>query len=207
MPRFHSADQVAGEFRVSGPNKQTYDPFKIVVIFEHQKNRLFRIEHPAGPNGEDWYAADVERASNMTAAECEHAAYNDEYARFFVDRVFERLGWKTGNEWKISKHFRSCRVHFFHDRIVMRDWRRGVDCEVGEAFRVSELQEFIEFPLVADGAAQPRPNVGSAWGAGAVIRINHHVIRQVQIKIPQCVELLFCELFGVFLAQQVGTPG
>ena len=82
----------------------------------------------------------------------------------------------------------------------MRDWRRGVDCEVGEAFRVSELQEFIEFPLVADGAAQPRPNVGSAWGAGAVIRINHHVIRQVQIKIPQCVELLFCELFGVFLA-------
>src|SRR5206468_12165802 len=44
MPRFHSADQIAGEFRVSGPNNQTHDSFKIVVIFEHEKNRLFRIE-------------------------------------------------------------------------------------------------------------------------------------------------------------------
>jgi len=82
----------------------------------------------------------------------------------------------------------------------MWDWRRGFDCIVGEAFRVRELQKLIELPLVADRAAQPRANVHAAGRTGAVIGLNHYVIGQVQIKIMQRVELLLCELPGMFIA-------
>ena len=88
----------------------------------------------------------------------------------------------------------------------MRDWGRGFDCEVSETLRISELQKFIEFPLVTDGAAQPSANVRAARGAGAVIRINHHVIGHFEIKIAQSTELLFGQLFCVFFAEQIRTP-
>src|SRR5262249_18539192 len=50
VPRFHSANQIAGKFRVTSADKQTHDSFKIVVILDDKQNRLFRIEHPARPN-------------------------------------------------------------------------------------------------------------------------------------------------------------
>ena len=154
VPRFHPADQIPGEFRVSGPNKQTHDSFQVVVMFQHEKNWLFWIEHPARPNRKNGCAADVERAGDVTAAKCEHVAHINEDASLFLDGVFEHLGWKTGNAWKVPEHFRALSVHFLHDWIVMWDWWGGFDCIVGETFRVSELQEFVKLPLVPNRAAQ-----------------------------------------------------
>ncbi len=82
----------------------------------------------------------------------------------------------------------------------MRNRRRGFYRKVGEAFRVSELQKFVEFPLVTDRAAQARADVCAAWRARAMIRINDHMIRKFEIEIVERMELLFGELLRVFLA-------
>src|ERR1043166_1512821 len=136
----------------------------------------------------------------MAATKCEHVACIDEGASFFVDRFFEGFRSKTGDAWKISEHLRTFRVYPFHERIVMRYRWRSFDCKVGEAFGVTELQEFVEFPFVTDGAAQARSNVCAARRASAVIRINDHVIGKFKIEIVERVELLCGELPGVFLA-------
>jgi len=81
----------------------------------------------------------------------------------------------------------------------MRNWRRSFDRKVREAFRVSELQKFVEFPLVTDRAAQPRADVCAAWRACPVIRVNHYVVGELQLEITKRVELLFRKLPGVFL--------
>ena len=81
----------------------------------------------------------------------------------------------------------------------MWDRRRRVDGKDGERFRISELQEFIELPLVTNSAAQPRSNISTAWRTRAVIGINHDVIRKIQIEIMQGMELLFGQLLRVFL--------
>ena len=99
----------------------------------------------------------------MTAAKREHVAHVDKDTSLFFDRFLKSFGPKGWNAWKISKNFRPFRVHFFHDRIVMRDRGRGFNRIIGEAFRISELQEFIEFALVTDRAAQPRTDIGPAW--------------------------------------------
>ena len=135
----------------------------------------------------------------MPATKCQHVARIHEDASFFLDRFLESLGSETGNAWKISKHFGPVRVHSFHYGIVVRDRRRGFDRKIAEAFRVSELQKFIEFPFVTDGTAQARTDVGAARRACAVIGINDHMIRKLEIEIVQRVELLFGELLRVFL--------
>jgi hypothetical protein len=82
----------------------------------------------------------------------------------------------------------------------MRDRWRTFDRVIRETFCVGELQKFIKLPLITDGAAQSRSDVGPAGRTGAVIGIDHHVIGQLQIKVMQGMELLFRELFCVFLA-------
>ena len=141
----------------------------------------------------------------MAASKREHGSHVYKCACLFFNRVFERLWRKSRNAWKIPEDFRAFRIYSFHERIITRDRRRGFDCVISEAFRVGELQKLIEFPLVPDGAAQSRANVGAARRAGAVVRINHDMIWQVKIKIVERVKLLFRELPGVFLAQQVGS--
>ena len=89
----------------------------------------------------------------------------------------------------------------------MRNRRSGVDCEIGEILRVSELQKLIEFPLVTDGAAQPGANVRAARRPGAMIRIDHHMIGHFEIKIAQSMELLFGQLFCVFFTEQIRATG
>ena len=88
----------------------------------------------------------------------------------------------------------------------MRDWGRGFDCEISETLRISELQKFIEFPLVTDGAARARANVRATRRARAMIRIDHHVVGHFEIKIAQSMKLLFGQLFCVFVAEQIRTP-
>src|SRR4029077_11953275 len=173
---------------------------EVVIVLEYEKNRLFWIEQPSGPNGENRRAGNVKCASNVTAAKREHVAHIHKNASLLLDRVFESLGRKAGNAWKTSKHFRSFRVYLLHQRIVPGHRWRGFNCKIAEAFCVSELQKIIEFSLVTDRAAQPRADVGAAGRAGAVIGINHHVVGEVQIEIVQRVELLFRELPGKFLA-------
>src|ERR1700682_4283251 len=68
FPRFHSADQIAGEFRVTGANKKPNDILEIIFIFEHEQDWLIRSQHPARPDGKNRRAADVQRARNMAAA-------------------------------------------------------------------------------------------------------------------------------------------
>src|SRR5207247_10635584 len=128
---------------------------------------------------------DVERAGNMTATKREHVAHINKDACLFFDRLFERLRRKSGNAWQISDHSRAFRVHFFHYRIVMWDRRRGLDCIIAEAFRVTELQKLIKFPLVTDGAAQPGADVCTAWGARAVLGVTAYVIVQLALTVPQ----------------------
>ena len=54
--------------------------------------------------------------------------------------------------------------------------------------------------LVADRAGQTRANVRAAGRARAVIRINHDVVRHLEIKIAQRVKLLLGQLLGVLFA-------
>src|SRR5437667_198749 len=131
-PGFHSADQKAGEFSISGPNKQTHDSFELFVILEHEKNRLFRIEHPTCPDRENGCAADVERACDVTAAKREHVAHVDKDTSLCFDRFLKSSGRKGCNPWKISEYFRPVRGHFFHDRIVMRFWGRDFNPILGD---------------------------------------------------------------------------
>src|SRR5262249_5139739 len=98
----------------------------------------------------------------MSATKCQHVAHIDEDSRLFLDRLFERSRRKTWNARKISEHFRAFRVYPFHNRVVMRDRWRGINRKIGEAFRVGELQKFIEFPLVTDRAAQASADIGAA---------------------------------------------
>src|SRR5215471_10099565 len=98
----------------------------------------------------------------MATTKCQHVARIDEGSSLFCDCVFERSRRKTGDTWEISEHFRAFSVYPFHNRVVMRDRWRSFDRKVGEAFHVSELQKFVEFPLVTDGAAQARADVGTA---------------------------------------------
>src|SRR6059058_1112601 len=125
VPRLHSADEVAGKLGITGANKQAYDFFEVILTFEHQKNRLVRIEHPTCPNRKDRGSADVERARNMTATEGKHGSRVHKHASFFLDCFFESLRRKTLNARKISKYFRPTRVYFFHYRIVLRHWWRA----------------------------------------------------------------------------------
>src|SRR5207244_955359 len=115
-PCFHSTDQVSGEFCKTGPHEQPHDSFKIIIILHDEENSLFRIKHPACPDGENWRAADVERAGDVTASKREHRAYVHEGTGLVIDCFLECPGWKTGNTWKVSKHFGSLRVHSFHER-------------------------------------------------------------------------------------------
>ena len=82
----------------------------------------------------------------------------------------------------------------------MRHRGRGFNCEIAETVCVSELQEFIEFSLVTDRAAHSCANVRAARRAGAMIRIDHHVIWEVEIEIVKCVKLLLRELSRELLA-------
>ena len=49
-------------------------------------------------------------------------------------------------------------------------------------------------------------NIGAAGRARSVIRVDHDVIRQLQIKVAQRVKLLFGQGLSVFLAQQIRPP-
>ena len=100
IPCFHSADQVTGELRVTGANEQPHDSLEIVIAFEHEKNRFFRIEHPARPDGENGRAANVQRAGDVTAAERKHCSCVNEHTGLLLDRFLKRFGWKTGNAWQ-----------------------------------------------------------------------------------------------------------
>src|SRR5206468_11775213 len=155
-------NEIAGEFCKGGAHEQAQDSFKIVIAFHDEKDRFFGVKHPSRPDGENWRAANVERARNMAASKRKHVTHIHENARLLLDCLLERLGRKSGNAWKVSQHFWPLRVHSFHDRIIMRDRGRTVDRVICEAFRVGELQKFIEFSLVTDRAAQSRSNVGSA---------------------------------------------
>src|SRR5439155_9346900 len=110
VPRLHSADEVAGKLGITGANKQAYDFFEVTLTFEHQKNRLVRIEHPTCPNRKDRRTADVERARNMTATERKNGSRVHKHASPLLDRFFETIRRKTPNAPKISKHFRPVRV-------------------------------------------------------------------------------------------------
>src|SRR5205814_3326253 len=68
FPRFHSTDQITGEFRVTGANEKPNDIFEIVFIFEHEQDWLVRSQHPARPDGKNRRPADVQRAGNVAAA-------------------------------------------------------------------------------------------------------------------------------------------
>ena len=206
IPRFHPAGQITREFRIARAHEQLHRPLKIIVVLKHQENRLIQIEHPPRPDRENRRAANVQGARDVAAAKCKHHSRIDENARLLVDRTLEYFRRQSGNAWKIAENFRSLSIHPFHDGIIMRDWGRGFDCEVSETLRISELQKFIEFPLVTDGAARARANVRAARRARPVVRINHHVVGHFEIKIAQSMKLLFGQLFCVFVAEQIRTP-
>src|SRR5437773_11462447 len=168
-----------------------------MLATEDQKNGHVRIEHTPHPNGRERRPADVERARNMTATKGKHGSRVHKHASSFLDRLFESLRRKTPNAWKISKYFRSVRVYLFHDRIVLRHRRCAGQCVIGKTRYIVELQELIEFSLVTDRTAQTVPDVSAARRTGTVVRINHDVIGQLEIKITQGVKLFFRELFGV----------
>src|SRR6266487_7162558 len=107
VPRSHPAGQITGEFCVTGAHKQTHDALEIVVAFQHEKNRLFRIEHPTCPAGENRRATNVESARNMAAAKCKHHQRIDEHARVALNRILVCWWRKSWHAWQISKHFRS----------------------------------------------------------------------------------------------------
>src|SRR5207245_11462264 len=86
-PRCYPAGQITGEFCVTGAHKQTHDALEIVVAFQHEKNRLFRIEHPTCPDGENRRATNVESARNMAAPKCKHHPRIDEHARVVLNRI------------------------------------------------------------------------------------------------------------------------
>ena len=72
---------------------------------------------------------------------------------------------------------------------------------------VGELQKLIELSFVTDRAAQALADVRAAGRTGAVIRINHDVVRQLEIKIAQSVKLFFGQFLGVIRAQQIRPAG
>src|SRR5438046_10574796 len=88
VPRSHPAGQITGEFCVTGAHKQTHDALEIVVAFQHEKNRLVRIEHPTCPDRENRRANDVECARNMYTAKCKHSSYIEQNACLVSDRIF-----------------------------------------------------------------------------------------------------------------------
>src|SRR5438128_3382040 len=203
IPRFHSTYQVTRKLRVTGADEQPHDFFEVAFGFEHQKNWLVRIQHPTRPDRENGRAADVERARNMTASKGEHRTGVHEHSCFFVDRFFERLWRKTWDTRKIAENIRSLCVHLFHHRIVLRyRWRRS-ERVISELLYVIELQEFVEFSFITNRAAYTIANVRPTWRTGAVIRINHHMVGELEIKIAQSVKLFFGEFLGVLRAQQI----
>ena len=100
---------------------------------------------------------------------------------FFFHRFLECWR-KTLNAREARRGFWPFRIQLFHHRVIVRHRRRGLYRVIGKAFHVGELQKLIELPFVADRAAQALADVGAAGRTGAVIRINHDVVRHLQIK-------------------------
>ena len=44
VPCFHSTDEIACEFGEAGANKQAHDFIKIIILLQHEQDRLFGIE-------------------------------------------------------------------------------------------------------------------------------------------------------------------
>src|SRR5947209_14610074 len=47
LPGAHSTHQVTGELCVTGANKKLRDFFDIAIVFQHEKDRLLRVEQPS----------------------------------------------------------------------------------------------------------------------------------------------------------------
>ena len=140
----------------------------------------------------------------MSAAKCKHCPCVNQHAGFVFDRFLERFCRKGRHAREISNHFWPLRVNFFHQWIVLGHWRDRAQRKFRELGGVVELEKFVQLPLVSDCAAHSRADICAARRACAMIRIDHHVIGQLQIKIAQRVKLFFGEFFRAPFAQQIG---
>jgi hypothetical protein len=67
------------------------------------------------------------------------------------------------------------------------------------------LEERIEAPFITNCAAEPVADVRAARRAVTMRRVNNYAIGELQVKIAQCVELLFGQLFFLAAAEEVGA--
>src|SRR5439155_1208939 len=105
VPRFHSTDEITGEFGETCANKQAHDFIEIIVIFQHQQKRLFRIQKGPSPDRKHGRTSDVQRSRNMRAAEAQHQTCVDKNACLFIDRFLECLWRYHGvSEHTLSAH-------------------------------------------------------------------------------------------------------
>src|SRR5438067_9846363 len=119
----------------------------------------------------------------MTPAKREHRPNIDKDATPLLDGLFECVWRETRNARQISKHLRSLRVHLFHNRVVPWNRRRGGKYILRKFLNLIKLQECIESSLVADRTGQSIADVCATWRTRAVVGINHHVVRHLEIKI------------------------
>ena len=207
VPRRHSAHKVAGEPGVPGADKIADDVIELLVGLQDQEDRFLGIQQPARPNGEQRLAADAERPFDMPAAKGQHHAGVNQHAVLALDCLLEQFGGQPAYLGEVTEDLRAFRVYLLHPGIVSRRRRRGGEGIVGEAFDLIKLQELVEAPLMANGAAEPVTDVGTARRTRPMPRIDNDPIVQLQVKLTQGVKEPFGQSLRLSASEQIGASG
>src|SRR5205823_15082364 len=97
VPCLHSTDEVTREFGKTGANKQSHDLIEIIIIFQHEQNRLFWIKKRPSPDRKHGRPSNVQRSTNMRGAKTQHQTRINENACFFFDCFLKWLWRQTSN--------------------------------------------------------------------------------------------------------------